>query len=165
MEFTYVEAEEVKPLIKGGLNANTEDMLRRKLVMLSSQLSGRFPGLRKIFQEEERRVVDGVEEYSDLVDLVRAMVTESARRFIANPDGMSSETIGVFAYSRFDSSDPLKEAFDAKDLQALGNMIEAIRDGQVGSFHLKSSYNMYPAAPMPTPFTYSNSRNANSWRR
>lgn len=165
MEFTYVEAEDVKPLIKNGLNANTEGMLNRKLVMLSSQLSGRFPGLRKIYKEEQRKVVNGEEEYSDLVDLVRAMVTEAARRFISNPEGMSSETIGVFAYSRFDSGDPLKEAFDAKDLQALGNMLEAIRDGQVGSFHLKTSYSMYPAAPKPTPFTFSNSRNANSWRR
>lgn len=165
MEFTYVEAADVKPLLKGGLNANTEEMLQRKLVMLSSQLSGRFPGLRKIYKEEQRKVVSGEEEYSDLVDLVRAMITESARRFIANPDGMSSETIGVFAYSRFDSGDPLKEVFDAKDLQALSSMLEAIRDGQVGSFHLKTSYTMYPAAPKPTPFTYSNSRNANSWRR
>ena len=56
MEFTYVEAEDVKPLLKGGLNVNTEEMLRRKLVMLSSQLSGRFPGLRKIYQEEQSKV-------------------------------------------------------------------------------------------------------------
>lgn len=165
MAFSYVTVEEVAPLVKGGVSGSKIQMLESKLVMLSSQLSGRFPGLRKFYAEELQLVEDGREEFSDLVDLVKAMVTEAARRFIANPEGMSSETIGVFAYSRFDSGDPLKDAFDPSDLAALRAMLEEERNGQVGAIKLATGDNAWPAAPMPRPFTYSNTRSLKDWRR
>lgn len=165
MSFTYVESEEVTPLLKNSLDEEGTKMLESKLTMLSSQLSGRFLGLREAFLEEEEMVLTGKAPYSNLVDLVKAMVTEAARRFMANPDGMSSETIGVFAYSRFDSGDPLKEAFDPQDLAALKALLDEDSNPQVGSFKLKSGYNMYVGEPTPRPGWTITSRREKNWRR
>ena len=59
MAFSYVTVEEVAPLVKGGVSGSKTQMLESKLVMLSSQLSGRFPGLRKFYAEELQLVEDG----------------------------------------------------------------------------------------------------------
>lgn len=146
--FKYATVEDVAPLVKGGLNPEMKEMLEKRLVILSSQLSAWFPGLRARWLEQP--------EDSDLKNLVEAMVTEAGRKFISNPDGMSSETIGVFAYSRFDTEDP-KEPFSKRDLLALEELLNAEFDRPVGSFPIKSSMSMYPAAPMPSPGVYSNS--------
>lgn len=164
MPFSYVSAEDVAPLIKGGLTSQNQPMLEAKLQNLSSQLSGRFPGLRKTFLAEKALVDGGEEEFSDLVDLVESMVIEAGRVFISNPDGMSSETIGVFAYSRFENEDA-KGTFKAADLAALKELLEADRNKQVGSFQMNMPYNGYVASPMPTPTTYSEVRGPRKWRR
>ena len=147
--FSYATADRVAGLIKGGLSNDRVEMLEIKLVNLSSQLSAWYPGLRDRWLSEP--------EDSELRNLVEAMVIEAGRKFINNPDGMSSETIGVFAYSRFDTEDPTREPFSKRDLEALEAILEADKNQQVGSFAIKSSMSMYPAAPMPGPGRYSNS--------
>lgn len=147
--FTYATADQVAGLIKGGLSHDRIEMLNIKLVNLSSQLSAWHPGLR------ERWVAEP--EDSELRNLVEAMIIEAGRKFINNPDGMSSETIGVFAYSRFDTEDPSREPFSKRDLAALEAILAEERNAQVGSFAIQSSMSMYPAAPMPGPGRYSNS--------
>lgn len=147
--FTYATADQVAGLIKGGLSHDRIEMLNIKLVNLSSQLSAWHPGLR------ERWVAEP--EDSELRNLVEAMIIEAGRKFINNPDGMSSETIGVFAYSRFDTEDPSREPFSKRDLAALEAILAEERNVQVGSFAIQSSMSMYPAAPMPGPGRYSNS--------
>lgn len=152
--FTYATVDDVKPMVKS-LFGDKELMLERKLVMLSSKLSGLFPGLRTIWQEAD--------EDSDLKNFVTSMVAEAGRKFIINPEGMSSETIGVFAYSRFD--DGRLEPFSKEDLEALRRMLEAESTQVANCFKLGMGDNMHPAAPMPTPHTYSNSINGRSWSR
>ena len=147
--FSYATVDDVAALIKGGLNDARKTMLEAKLISLSAQLSGWFPGLRQRWLDEP--------EDSDIKALVRSMVMEAGRKFINNPDGMSSETIGVFAYSRFDTEDPSREPFSKRDLEALEALLEEEKDRQVGSFPVRSSMSMYPAAPMPGPRVYSNS--------
>lgn len=148
--FSYVTATEVEALVKGGLNDERRTMLEAKLVSLSAQLSAWYPGLRARFIEE-------MDEESELKALVRSMITEAGRKFINNPDGMSSETIGVFAYSRFDTEDPSKNPFIARDLLALEALLEEGSKAQIGSFQIGVSSSMLAAAPMPRPGRYSNS--------
>ena len=147
--FTYATADQVAGLIKGGLSPDRIEMLDIKLVNLSSQLSAWYPGLRERWLAEE--------EDSELRNLVEAMVVEAGRKFINNPDGMSSETIGVFAYSRFDTEDPAREPFSKRDLAALEAILATDQNAQIGSFAIQSSMSMFPAAPMPGPRQYSNS--------
>ena len=165
MNFSYVEVEDVAPLIPGGLPEAKREMLENHLVLLSSRLSGWFAGLRQAFAEEEQLVLNGQATHSDLVNLVKAMVIGGGRKFILNPEGHASENIGVFAYSKFDSADPLKYAFEDQDLAALKRLLEAAREEQVGSFRLPSAYHMYPANPTPAPGVYTTSRRYKDWRR
>lgn len=154
-KFAYATPADVAPLIKGGLTKAQGAMLEQKLAMLSAKLSGMFPGLRQVWTDAE--------EDSDLKNFVTAMITEAGRKFINNPEEMSSETIGVFAYSRLESKD--EGPFPKEDLQALKAMLDAELQEQVGSFRLNMGHNAYPAAPMPTPVTYSNTRTRRSWQR
>lgn len=166
-DFSYVGVDDVSPLVKGGVTSEvSRKMLERKLVTLSAQLSGWFPGLRQIYTDlkaevEAEKAAGNADAYSDLVGLVESMITEAGRSFITNPDRMSSETIGVFAYSRFEDTD----LFDKHDLAALRALLEEAQQEQVGSFKIGMSATAYPAAPMPTPWTFSNSYSRNSWRR
>lgn len=148
-EFSYVTPEQVEGLVKGGLSPDRKAMLSIKLVNLSSQLSAWYPGLKQKWIDEPAE--------SELKNLVESMIIEAGRNFINNPDGMSSETIGVFAYSRFGSEDPSKDPFTKRDLLALEMILAEDSQKQVGSFPVKSSMSMYPAAPMPGPGRYSNS--------
>ena len=153
--FSYAEVEDVAPLLKSGLTETKREMLQQQLTVLSSKLSGLFPGLRQVWLAEE--------EDSDLKNFVTSMIINAARDFINNPEGMASETIGVFAYSRFDSNG--NSPFSREDLAALRDMLDSVLGKQVGSFKMNLGPTMYPAAPMPTPFTYSNTRSDRSWRR
>lgn len=153
--FAYATVEDIRPLVKGGLNQTKEAMLEKKLFMLSAKLTGMFPGLRTIWEEAD--------DDSDLKNFVTAMVIEAGRAFIVNPEGMASETIGVFAYSRFDQKDD--GPFSKDDLAALRAMLEEEMEEQVGSFKMNVGHNAYPAAPMPTPVSYSNTRTIRSWTR
>lgn len=168
-KFSYVSVEDVAPLVKGGVSGEREDMLRVKLEQLSAQLSGWFPGLKTTYKEAKAEIEaiteKGEEADSDLVDLVESMVIEAGRNFIMNPEGMSSETIGVFAYSRFESADPSKGPFSPRDLAALQALLDEHMKEQVGSFQMNLGPTMYPAAPMPTPRTYTNSLTYDRWRR
>ena len=148
-EFSYVTPEQVAGLVKGGLSPDRKTMLSVKLISLSSQLSAWYPGLKQKWIAEP--------DDSELKNLVESMVIEAGRKFINNPDGMSSETIGVFAYSRFDNEDPSKDPFSKRDLLALEMILAEDSQKQVGSFQVKSSMSMYPATPMPGPGRYSNS--------
>lgn len=167
--FSYASVEDVAPLVRGGVAGDREDMLRAKLEQLSAQLSGWFPGLKSTYKEAKKAIeagrARGEEVESDLVDLVESMVVEAGRRFIINPEDMSSETIGVFAYSRFEAADPSKGPFSPRDLTALKALLDEQLQEQVGSFKMNLGQTMYPAAPMPTPRTYTNSLTLNRWGR
>ena len=89
MAFSFVTVEEVKPLIKGSVTGWREDLLAKTLQNMSIRLSAWYPGLRVAFDEAD--------EDSDLVGLVKIMISEVARKVVSNPDGMSSETAGPYA--------------------------------------------------------------------
>lgn len=146
--FSYVDVTDVEGLVKGTLSLDRKTMLEHKLISLSAQLSAWFPGLRARFEQEEPG--------SDLRGLVIAMVAEAGRKFINNPDGMSSETIGVFAYSRFDTEDPNREPFSKRDLEALTALMEAGLDEHVGNIAIKPSSSMLAHSPMAGPGNHTN---------
>lgn len=164
-DFSYVTVEDVAPLVKGGLSTEQKEMLDIRLKTISSQLSGRLPGLRGSYIDAKKKVATGEIEFSDLVDLTEAMVIEAGRKFISNPDAMSSETIGVFAYSRFDSADPSKDPFSEADLSALRAMLNEKMAEQVGSIKLRTPDSGYVAAPTTTYGEYTNSLRRESWLR
>lgn len=166
--FSYATPADVTPLVKGSVVGAREQMLESALIAISARLSGRFPGLRGMWVRQKKEVEDAiasgdVDAYSDLVDLVKAMVVDAARDFINNPDRMSSETIGVFAYSRLETEE--KDIFSPGDLAALKALMEEVQKEQVGIIKTKMGMNAFPAAPMPTPYSYSNTRTGRSWSR
>lgn len=150
--FSYAKYEAVEQMLKGNVVSWRSDYLHRTLKNISVRLSAWYPGLRAAWEEAP--------EDSELKGLVTAMVEEAARKVIANPDGVSSETMGPYAYSKFDSEDPSKGLFDLKDLQALETLFDAEKGRQVGGISMVPT--MLPAAPMPRPGKYTN---ANRWRR
>lgn len=154
-KFTYATVEDVAPLLKNGVSGPLEAMLEQKLFMLSAKLSGMFPGLRQVWLDAD--------DDADIKNFVTAMVAEAGRKFANNPDEMSSETIGVFAYSRLEQKD--SGPFAKEDLEALKAMLEEELREQVGGIHLNWGRHAYPSAPMPAPNRYSNTRTIRSWQR
>lgn len=152
MAFSFVTGEEVKPLIKGSVTGWREDLLTKTLENMSARLSAWYPGLRAAFSEAD--------DDSDLVGLVKTMISEVARKVVTNPDGMSSETAGPYAYSRFDSEDYAKSMFNRQDLASLELLLnsEKSRKARRATMHLET----LPAAPMPRRGRYTNS---DPWRR
>lgn len=154
--FSYASKESVTSLIKGGdrLPKWKIDMIEAKLVQVSARLSAWFPLLKRRWLEAE--------EEDPIVDFVPAMVTEAVKKYADNPDGMSSETMGPYAYSRYESQDVFKTLFNEKDLQALESLLAV---GQSSRKAVKINMpNAYPAAPMPRPGKYSNSQRWKSGR-
>lgn len=150
--FSYADPESVKKIIKGNVDGWREELLIQTLHNASARLNGYFPTLKPIWLEEE----DG----SAIKELVIAMVAEAARKAVINPDGISSETMGPYAYSKFDSEDAAKGWFAKEDMAALAALLEAAGDSQITGINLRPA--MLPAAPMPRPGKYTNSRR---WRR
>lgn len=152
MAFSFVTVEEVKPLIKGSVTGWREDLLEKTLQNMSIRLSAWYPGLRVAFDEAD--------EDSDLVGLVKIMISEVARKVVSNPDGMASETAGPYAYSRFDSEDYAKSMFNRQDLASLELLLnsEKSKKARKTSMYLET----LPAAPMPRRGRYTNS---DPWRR
>lgn len=150
--FSYAKYEDVTRMIKGNVNGWRAEYLHSVLKNISVRLSAWYPGLKDTWLE--------LPEGSELRDLVTAMVEEAARKIISNPDGVSSETMGPYAYSKFDSEDPSKGLFYQKDIEALEEMFEAEKKKQRLSFTVRRD--MYPAAPMPRPGRYTNDYR---WRR
>lgn len=127
MPFAYATPEEVIPLLKNGkLTGWRRDALGTNLEHISTRLSAWYPGLKK-------RWIDAEEE-SDLRGLVRVMVIGAAVKVTNNSQGVSSETIGPYAYSKFDSEDPAKGLFDKNDIFALERLLDAEKRLPVGSF-------------------------------
>lgn len=139
MAVEFTTYEEVVPLVKGAISSNREVFIKKKIKSTSVRLAARFPNLITRWKEE----VD-LEE-STLVDFVTAMVEESVARQVNNPDGFSSETMGPFAYSKFDSEDPLKGLFDAADLKALEEMLD---EGDKQTPVIRMRPDILPGAPI-----------------
>lgn len=152
MAFTFVSAEVVTSQMKGTVTGWKLELLESTLENLSARLAAWYPGLRTAYSEAQ--------EDSELRNLVDAMITDAARKIANNPDGMSSETMGPFAYSRFDSEDTSKYLFNLRDLKALEDLLAQGKRKQVGSIRLNTP--MKPAAPMPRPGKYTNSYR---WKR
>lgn len=152
--FSYADADSVKKTIKGNVDGWREDLLTQTLHNASARLNGRFPTLKAAWLEQE--------EGEPLKELVTTMVAEAARVRVANPDGISSETMGPYAYSKFDSEDAAKGWFSKSDLEDLAALLDALGSRQARSFALRPS--MLPAAPMPRPGKYTNSMR-NRWKR
>lgn len=125
--FSYADPERVKRIIKGQVTGSREELLIETLINHSAKLSAWFPGLRTQWEDAA--------EGSELKELVRVMVSESAKKIVSNPEQMSSETMGPYAYSRFDSEDAAKALFPARDLAALESLLRAEQQKNVGSFH------------------------------
>ncbi|MDD2326429.1 MAG: hypothetical protein PHW63_10630 [Alphaproteobacteria bacterium] len=146
--FAYADPVRVARLIKGGANAWQMILLEENLVDLSAKLSAWYPGLRAAWDKDP--------EGSTLRELVRVMVSSAARKTAVNPEGISSETMGPYAYSKFDSEDTARALFSLQDLKALEALLQAEQNQIRGSFTMKST--MLPAGPMPRPGWYTNSR-------
>lgn len=134
--FSYADPVRVKRLIKGNVTGWREDLLNESLVNLSAKLSAWYPGLRDMWLAEP--------EDSELRELVRVMVSEAVRKIVSNPEGMSSETMGPYAYSRFDSEDSARSLFPKADLEALERLLLAERRKKVS--HIKVQPAMRPVA-------------------
>lgn len=141
MAFKYVDAESVTPLIKGKVTGWRATFLDRQLEILSARLNAWYPTLKKQWEESEKD--------SELRGLVDIMVTEAARKLTNNPEMMSSETAGPFAYSRFDSEDPYKNLFMPRDVQALEELLSAATNQQVGAIKMSIPYGV--AKPLSRP--------------
>lgn len=127
MSFRYAEPEKVVLLLKGGkLVGWRRDALELNLELISTRLSAWYPGLRQRWTEAP--------EYDDLKGLVTAMVISAGVKLAKNPEGMSSETMGPYAYSKFDSEDPSKGLFEKRDVEALEKLLAAENNRAVHSF-------------------------------
>ena len=155
--FSYAEVASVTALMKGNQSTPEwkEDMIEAKLVQISSRLSAWFPTLKKRWLNADLE--------DPIADFVPAIVAEAVKKYVDNPDGMSSETMGPYAYSRFDAQDVFKSLFNQRDLDALSALL---RGSQATRKAVKvRTPNSYPAAPMPRPGVYTNSQRWKSDRR
>lgn len=127
MSFRYAEPEKVVALLKGGkLVGWRRDALELNLELISTRLSAWYPGLRRKWTEAP--------DDDDLKGLVTAMVIGAGVKLAKNPEGMSSETMGPYAYSKFDSEDPSKGLFEKMDVEALERLLAADNNRAVLSF-------------------------------
>lgn len=143
MAFSYVEVEGIIPLIKGNVTGKRLEFLKRTSENISARLSAWFPTLRHQWE--------AAEPDSPLRELVRVMVEEASRRSFANPDNMASETAGPYAYTRFDSEDPLKAYFHPRDLEALERLLNQEVNKQAGP--ISTGIALGVARPSPRPGT------------
>lgn len=152
MAFKFIEPNDVRPLIKGKLSGWREEFLDAQIELLSARLNAWYPTLRRHWEESD--------EDSTLRGLIRAMMVEAAKKLVNNPEMMSSETAGPYAYSRFDSEDPYKQMFMPRDLEALEDLLDAERNKQAG--HVQMGLPFSRAKPMPRPRRYAAGR---KWKR
>lgn len=124
-DFMFVDPERVKRLIKGNVTGGREELLTETLVNISARLIGWYPDLKPQWE--------AADEDSPLRGLVRAMVSEYVKKIVGNPEGMSSETMGPYAYSRFDSEDTARVIFGDKDVAALERLLMAERKRSTGN--------------------------------
>lgn len=115
--FLFATVDDVRPLLLKGskLSPQREAFLAEHLRMLTAKLSAWFVGLRVAW--------DKAAPGSELRELVRAMVIGAASQIMANPERMSSETMGPYAYSRFGSDDYFKDLFQKEDFEALARLL------------------------------------------
>lgn len=148
--FSYASVEDTLAIVKGGDKAPEwkKEMVKTRLVQISARLSAWYPNLKSRWLEADPE--------DPIVDFVRTMVEEAAKKYVDNPEGMSSETMGPYAYSRFDSQDVYKTLFNERDLKALEALLE--EDNAVRRSVVTNYVNAFPAAPQPAPGRYSNSR-------
>lgn len=115
MTFSFVTVDDVEPFLKGVSSDQRKKLITAYAENISARLCGWYPTLKGRWDADEAG--------SPLRVFVTAMVTEAVRRRVNNPDGFSAETIGPFAYSKFDSEDSFKNLFLARDLTALEAML------------------------------------------
>lgn len=115
MAFSFVTVDDVEPFLKGVSSDQRKKLITAYAENISARLCGWYPTLKGRWDADEAD--------SPLRVFVTAMVTEAVRRRVNNPDGFSAETIGPFAYSKFDSEDSFKNLFLARDLTALEAML------------------------------------------
>lgn len=133
MAFTYVPAERVALFVtKGTVEGKRLAQLQAYLEMISAWLSGRFPTLKPAF--------DASPEDAPLRLFVEAAVTNAARKIAQNPDGFSSETMGPFAYSRYDSEDPGKAWFSREELEQIALLLQGYNKTKTLSARMKTPY-------------------------
>ena len=147
-KFSYAQPEDVVPLVKGSVTGPRMELLEYSLYMSSVRLSAWYPGLKKAWEQAE--------EGSEIKELVTVMIMDAGRKVLSNPEGMSSETIGPYAYSRFDSEDWVKSLFLPRDLLAIEEFLLAEERKPVRGIKMNLD-TMPPAAPVTTSGRYTNS--------
>lgn len=134
----FAQTDEVAKLMKGSVVGQRRVLLETNINNLSIRLSAWHPGLRDAWEKADPD--------SDLHGLLSVMVGEVAAKMTENPDGYSSETMGPFAYSKFDSEDWVKHLFKKRDLDALLDLLRLGKRKQRGSITLSPS--LKPSAPI-----------------
>lgn len=148
--FAYTDRDSVTVLLKNGsrLPEWKTELIDKYLVIVSARLSAWFPTLKSRWLNADPE--------DPIVDFIPAIVAEAVKKVADNPDGMSSETMGPYAYSRYESQDVFKTLFNDKDLKALEALLDESQSA--GGAVIMRYTNTYPAAPMPGPGRYTNSR-------
>lgn len=117
---SYVLPEDVTPLLPIPPTGAEIDKVSAFIKLASGVLDGHFASLRSRWEQEE--------ESSQIKQLVKSMLTMAVLKMMTNPHGFSGETMGSFAYSRFGSSDWMRNLFDKDALDRLRLALE-------GSYH------------------------------
>lgn len=152
MALRYADSEDVIPLLKGKVTGWRAAFLEKQLDMISTRLSAWYPTLPNQWEESEPD--------SLLRSHVNMMVSEAARKVVSNPEAMSSETAGPYAYSRYDSEDPVKMLFLPRDIEALEALLDAEKGKQATV--VRTGLPMGRAKPMTYP---GRTAFGNPWRR
>lgn len=134
----FAEPNKVAKLIKGSVTGERRETMIQHIENASIRLSTWLPGLRKAWEKADPD--------SEIRGLTSVMVSEVVAKITQNPDGVSSETMGPFAYSKFDSEDWVKTYFRERDLKALENLVRQGRRKQRGSITLSPA--LKPSAPI-----------------
>lgn len=142
---TFTTVDDVAATMRGGATGWKRTIVEDAVELASVTLSSRFPRLAEIW--------NSLPEDHDIRRLASIMVKTAARKLATNPEAMSSETMGPYAYSKFDSEDTTKDLFPAYNIKALEALL-AIED-RPNPKPVRISYGLRPAKPMLAPGSHS----------
>lgn len=153
MDFQYVNPDNIIRIIpptRGKVSGARREFLEGLVYHFSLKLTAWYPNLPAVWKSSQ--------EESQIRNLLEVMLSEAVLRAFMNPELMSSETIGPFAYSKFDSDDWVKQQFSKESLTRLEALL-----GVTGGPGI-ISVNSYPSTGgVFAPITKAGWRSANRY--